>query len=349
VGPERRRFGRARTLSGPWYLDPISGIEAVAIDWSGAARSSRAIAVARARDGELLELLHGVSREGAIRHVIEIASDKRDLVVGLDFAFSMPAWFLHERGLGTAEELWALAAAEGEAWLAACAPPFWGRPGARKPDLDRHFRATEERITAISGIRPKSVFQVGGAGAVGTGSIRGMPWLSELTRAGFSVWPFHGPNPPLVVEIWPRLLTGAVVKSDPQQRQRYLETMADVCVPEGLAAVAASSEDAFDAAVSALVMSRCSDELSQLQQATDPEALLEGEILGVVGAGDSDCRRHGYRHSPTAGPAAAAAGFLELVPIEDTLGAVELPEHVVGPVVDLPGRAAKRVVRYVRS
>jgi hypothetical protein len=36
--------------------------------------------------------------------------------------------------------------------------------------------------------------------------------------------------------------------------------------------------------------------------------------------------------------------LLGLVPIEDALGAVELAGHVIGVVVDLPGRAPQRVV-----
>jgi hypothetical protein len=50
-------------------------------------------------------------------------------------------------------------------------------------------------------------------------------------------------------------------------------------------------------------------------------------------------------------PGAFAHGrrLLRLVPIEDALGAVELAGHVIGVVVDLPGRAPQRVVGDVRS
>ena len=41
--------------------------------------------------------------------------------------------------------------------------------------------------------------------------------------------------------------------------------------------------------------------------------------------------------------------LLGLVPLEDALGAVELAGHVIGVVVDLPGRAPQRVVGDVRS
>ncbi len=50
-------------------------------------------------------------------------------------------------------------------------------------------------------------------------------------------------------------------------------------------------------------------------------------------------------------PGASCHGrrLLRLVPIEDALGAVELAGHVIGVVVDLPGRAPQRVVGDARS
>lgn len=261
------------------YRPPIALRDVIAVDWSGAAGSGRAISFARARDGELQELLAGISREQAMGHVIDVARRDSDVVVGLDFAFSLPAWFLRERGLRSVHEVWELVAAEGESWLTGCEPPFWGRPGKQKPDLYRHFRSTEQRLAPVGGLRPKSVFQIGGAGSVGTGSIRGMPWLSELRRAGLSIWPFDEPALPLVVEIWPRLLTGPVVKSSAERRRDYLAALARTHgIPEALAAQAARSEDSFDAAVSALVMSQRWEEFAHLKRATDPQVLLEGEI-----------------------------------------------------------------------
>src|SRR5947207_2673911 len=82
----------------------------------------------------------------------------------------------------------------------------------RRPTLEEHLRRTDRDVPGIGGIRPKSVFQIGGAGAVGTGSIRGMSLLKRLSDAGFAVWPFDSAQFPLVVEIYPRLLTGSVKK-----------------------------------------------------------------------------------------------------------------------------------------
>lgn len=50
-----------------------------------------------------------------------------------------------------------------------------------------------------------------------------MPHLLDLSDTGFSIWPFHAPSVPLVVEVYARRLTDEVVKSDPGAREAYLE------------------------------------------------------------------------------------------------------------------------------
>ena len=200
------------------------GIRIIAVDWSGAqVGAQHKIWLAEAADGRLVRLENGRDRPALTDHLIELAKADPQLVVGLDFAFSLPAWYLEQRGLATAAELWALADQEADAWLAACESPFWGKPGIAKwTDLPHHFRQTELDVPKTAGIQPKSVFQVGGAGAVGTGSLRGMRTLHRLHAASFSIWPFDPPGWPLVVEIYPRLLTGSVVKSDRDARVAYL-------------------------------------------------------------------------------------------------------------------------------
>jgi hypothetical protein len=234
-------------------------------------------------DGRLVRLEDGRSRDAVTDHLIEQARADPQMVVGLDFAFSMPAWFLERHGLSSAPELWALADREADNWLATCEWPFWGRPGVGRPaDIPDHFRQTERDVPRIAGIQPKSVFQVGGAGAVGSGSLRGMRTLHRLHLSGFSIWPFDPAGWPLVVEIYPRLLTGPVVKSSATHRADYLaahhpELSGDLLLR------AASSEDAFDAAVSAYVMARHADELANLPPAADKLAALEGLIWHPAG------------------------------------------------------------------
>jgi hypothetical protein len=134
----------------------------------------------------------------------------------------------------------------------------------------------------VAGIRPKSVFQIGGAGAVGTGSLRGMPSLLRLSDAGFAIWPFDAVTDRTVFELYPRLCTGPVKKSDPVARAgAVLEWMVRGALDDRLALLAASSEDAFDAAVSALVVSAQWPSLAALGPVRDETERLEGYILPV--------------------------------------------------------------------
>jgi NTP pyrophosphatase (non-canonical NTP hydrolase) len=252
--------------------------KAIAVDWSGHAGGGRdTIWVAVVEDGSLIRLENGRSRDEVTSHLIEMARSEPNIVVGLDFAFAFPRWFAESRGITTIDGLWAAAATEGETWLKECRSPFWGRPGTTKPSLPAHFRATESNVAGRQGSQPKSVFQIGGAGAVGTGSIRGMPHLRRLRAAGFSIWPFDPPRPPLVVEIYPRLLTGAVVKSDQSARTSYLAAHTHG-LDDSSRLRAALSEDAFDAAVSALAMWEHRKDISSLTSVSDEAAALEGRI-----------------------------------------------------------------------
>src|SRR5207249_2523855 len=152
--------------------------------------------------------------------------------------------------------------------------PFWGRKGSGKPAGQEHFRRTELEVPPVGpgAIRPKSVFQIGGAGAVGTGSIRGMALLARLRREGFSIWPFDQAGWPRAVEIYPRLLTGPVAKSVQSARTGYLTRLgwpADAALRER----AASTEDAFDAAVSALGMDEHQEDLAAPPSVPETAAL----------------------------------------------------------------------------
>ena len=250
-----------------------AGRRFVAVDWSGSLTGGGSqIWLAAVERGELILLEGGLSRAGVISTLLGWRAANVPLLVGLDFGFSAPAWFVSDSGCRTAPEFWSVAAAQGEAWLAGCAPPFWGRPGRRRGSHVQ-FRRTELEC----GGAPKSVFQVGGAGAVGTGSIRGMPHLSELRSAGFAVWPFDAPAGATVLEIYPRLLTGPGPKRRPEWCSSYLAALGWPADP-GQRAVAASREDAFDAAVSALRLWEAREELAALTASSDPIDGAEGRI-----------------------------------------------------------------------
>jgi hypothetical protein len=227
--------------------------------------------------GRLARLQAFSSRHALTEHLLSLRTEAT--VIGLDFAFSFPAWFLHAIGTPGAEDLWLRAAHRGEQWLQDCSPPFWGRPGRKRPPpAGPALRRTEAAVPRVRGVAPKSVFQIGGAGAVGTGSIRGMPLLHALSTTGATIWPHtRGSAPLIVVEIYPRLLTREVYKSSASHRESLLEERYPALAPVHRA-LAVASEDAFDAAVSALVMSEHVEDFERLPDEPDPELRLEGRI-----------------------------------------------------------------------
>jgi hypothetical protein len=226
----------------------------VAVDWSG--RLDGRTSWLGAADATGLFALSGGWTAPRLRAWL-LAERERDprLAVGLDFAFSLPAWWLARHRLARAPDLWALAARDGERWLREGEWPFWGRPWRwRRPDLDSlaHLRATDAQQ------RASSPFKLVGPDSVGTGSIRGMALLHDLAGAGFAVWPFTAPGWPRVFEIFPRQVT------------------------RGLRRPPRLGEDAFDAAVCALAMWRERKELARWP-AGDP---VEGSILSLRTSGD---------------------------------------------------------------
>jgi hypothetical protein len=253
--------------------------DVVAVDWSGALTgSTRHIWLGHVSGGQLVELANGRTRTQVIRHVVDLKARCPDgLIVGFDFSFSLPAWFVRHLGHSDPAALWRQVEAEGEQWLTACTPPFWGKPGTHRPiGTNEPFRHTEKRAM-VGRIKAKSTFQLRGAGSVGTGSIRGMPHLIALREAGFTIWPFDPPSLWTIVEVYPRLCTGPVTKSDPAARARYVESSPWHLNPPQTEQVV-GSEDAFDAAITALFMYDHVDDLRTLRQPTDVHSPMEGMI-----------------------------------------------------------------------
>lgn len=256
----------------------------LAVDWSGRRGSGQkdAIWLGEAADGKLVRLESGRTRRELVDWLIAEAAADPNLVVGMDFAFSLPAWYLRDIGLA-AQQLWAVLTNESltprmkylglARWMNAPEPPFWVTSEAHALlASDQEFRKTDHEARA-AGAQAKSVFQLVGAGQVGRGSLYGMAALHRLAAAGFRVWPFGQRGMPTVVEMYPRLLTGRVTKSSQRERERYLSFLP---MPPALRDLAAAGEDAFDAAVSALVMAAAASELAALPD--EPDFALEGKI-----------------------------------------------------------------------
>jgi hypothetical protein len=287
----------------------------VAVDWSGrvdAAGQRRHIWAGVWTRG-VVTLEAGRTREELIEWLGSMARETPRMVVGIDCCFSFPAWFLAEHGCATVFDFWRhVAAGHGERWLAReCEDVsrderFWGKPHKRPAQfcgkgLERSMRFTDmdnkfapqllardpERAAKVKGITPKSPFQIGGSGSVGTGSLRAMPFLLKLREAGFRVWPFEdaavgAKRPqPLLVEMYTRLLTGAVAKSNPAARKAYLtakkKTDASYAgISRGVMTKALGSEDGFDALVCAMEMVRWQREFGRLRATKDAVLRLEG-------------------------------------------------------------------------
>lgn len=287
----------------------------VAVDWSGRvdAVGQRKHISAGVWTGGKVTLEAGRTRDELFAWLTGMARETPRMVVSLDCCFSFPAWFLAEHGCATVFEFWKkVAEGHGERWLSreceevARDVRFWGAPHKRPEEfcgenLHRSMRLTDmdnkitpkllegdpDRAAMVKGITPKSPFQIGGAGSVGTGSLRAMPFLLRLREEGFRVWPFESSRlatakpQPLLVEMYTRLMTGAVAKSNEGARARYLAAKKKTdAMYTGLSRVAVrqalSSEDAFDALVSVLEMVRWQEEFLRLKATKDEMLQLEG-------------------------------------------------------------------------
>ncbi len=276
----------------------------IAIDWSGrmdAAGQRRHIVAAIWCDGKV-RIESGRTRDEVGAWLVEVAAKTPALIVGFDFCFGFPAWFVQEARARDGPEFWRIVQERSEEWLSHATEDrrFWGKPHKRPAEfsgdqIHRMLRATdidcklaahipdEERALRVKGITPKSVFQIGGAGSVGTASLRGMPILLKLRDAGFHIWPFDTPMPgqPLAVEMYTRLNTGPVYKSNPAARVAYLAAKrkadpAYAALSRAALSQAKAGEDAFDALVSCMVMAAQRETFYDLPQPRDPKYKLEG-------------------------------------------------------------------------
>jgi hypothetical protein len=256
----------------------------------------------------------GRTREELTAWLIGLARETPRMVVGVDCCFSFPAWFLTEHGCASVEAFWrAVADGRGEQWLhRECADPrFWGvlgpsRTGKRPAEfsgagLRRMMRTTDwenkiapkqeggdaTRAELMRGITAKSPFQIGGSGSVGTASLRAMPMLLALRQAGFRIWPFDDAGlsallpAPLLVEMYTRLLTGPVAKSNAEARRTYLlarrrSNAEYAALSRTVLTAACGSEDAFDALICCVEMTRRRQLFAELRATEDPVLRLEG-------------------------------------------------------------------------
>jgi hypothetical protein len=299
-------------------LDRIIGL-----DWSGridpAGQRRHIVAGVWTRAGRngkpTITLESGRTREEVTEWLIALAKETPKLAVGIDLCFSFPAWFLREHGCSTVFKFWQKAnSGLAEQWLLRQQPEetrdarFWGAPHKRpqvfsadSPQHRTQFRETDfdnkirqalpggdpGRAEKMIGITPKSPFQIGGSGSVGTGTLRGMKMLAALHDAGFRAWPFessalNAKHPkPLLLEVYTRLMTGPVAKSNATARAAYLKhrRLHDAfyaALTPATVRKAAASEDALDALAVCIELVRHQSSLGKLRATQDPTLALEG-------------------------------------------------------------------------
>jgi hypothetical protein len=258
------------------------------VDWSGAAgrrAAARAIWLAVAEDGRLVALETGRDRAATTARLVELVVEEPETVVGLDFCFSAPSWFLDAHGMRSAAELWRWAAAgiaRDPGFVRALGPPFWG-PGIRpRPASGGTPLRRTDRTVRRPGAQPSSFFKLSGPGSVGAQALYGMPELMSLCDVGVAIWPFDPPRLPVAVEVFPRLLTRLVAPSADGltgAALRQAVVAQDAAALGGFAAICEANQDAFDAAVTALALARARDLIGQLEHGRAGADMREGEIL----------------------------------------------------------------------
>ncbi len=226
----------------------------IAIDWSGrkGADQIHYIRAAVVSPDGTIDIWCDLTRNDVIEELMDFPGD---VVVGFDFSFGFPAWVSDCRGLD-GPSLWDVVRSEGETWLRDAPEPFFGPKATRRRTDVELWRATEKVH------RAKSTFQIAGAGAVGTGSIRGMPLLTQLAQSGYSIWPFDAAGARTVVEIYPKVLR-------PHARPS---------LPRRVARAVTNSDDTRDAVLSALVMHDERHQLTALVPALDARTRAEGQV-----------------------------------------------------------------------
>jgi len=210
----------------------------IAIDWSGAARAYKGIAVAVCRGGRAApSLVRGRgaywTREETAEWLMERLRAKERLLIGFDFAFGFPyedTGYLDGRAQGVDDifALWALieARSAGDADFGCSrfvddpqfAHLFWKAGPKPKGWIERKRRA-EHACTAATKTRPDTLYKLLHSKQVGKASITGMRVLNHLRTArgkSVAIWPFDAPRTFTIVEIYPtmfrKLATGSIAK-----------------------------------------------------------------------------------------------------------------------------------------
>lgn len=214
----------------------------VMVDWSGGNDTGRtprqdAIWVCVARLGRAEEPIYLRNRDVAEAWLADLFASETDagrrVLAGFDFPFGYPQGFAealtgraralaiwdwlceHIQDSPSANNRFDVAAkinlqfgGQGPFWFNALNRDIEGLPRNR---TDYHNPFAEKRIAEERAQGAFSCWQLGGAGAVGSQTLMGLPVLARLRkRFDVAVWPFEPLNKNIAfVEIWPSLTLGA--------------------------------------------------------------------------------------------------------------------------------------------
>ena len=216
----------------------------IVVDWSGRGSPSPQVA---SKDAIWIGLCQeGTERQDYVRTrheaeamLLALLREGGRQLVGFDFPLGYPQ--------GLARRLTGLASARAlHGWLANCVTdgpdnrnnrfdvadainrrlggpgPFWGRPKARalthlpfRKEVDYPaLGLAEKRRVERENPPAKPVWQLLGAGSVGSQALLGIPVVDRLARTtGAAVWPFGALRDLTIAEVYPSLLSGPVTAS----------------------------------------------------------------------------------------------------------------------------------------
>lgn len=132
----------------------------IAVDWSGARQgAARKIWLAEFRGGQPFDVPRNkMDRSDVLKYLLSTCAQYPETVVGIDFAFSFPSWFIADQKCRTAEEVWRHVERNGEQWLEGVAIRF-GESQERKIPVDQKNSSTERQTaTSTSKTPARSLF-----------------------------------------------------------------------------------------------------------------------------------------------------------------------------------------------
>ena len=180
-------------------------------------------------------------------------------------------------GSTTVDELWSLVGREGEGWLAECCRALLGAAGTSEARARRPTCGGPSGRSRWGASAPRACSRSAAPARSGPARFAACPTCAGCATRGSRSGPSMSPPPGWCSRSTPACSPGRSTRAAGHRRADYLAA-APWSVAPPFAASIIDSEDAFDAAISALVMHDHGADLAALRRATDPVGLLEGDV-----------------------------------------------------------------------